>query len=141
MRVEQSAIGAGMTTPRNRPWTARSVQNRIELGEDSTFELKEAFFERGRVRRPHRESVANELAAFANARGGALVFSVADDGNACDLSREQMDLIEDYVSNICEQRINPALPFLTARVRLPGGRPVLIVDVEQSASVHRSPRG
>ncbi len=105
------------------------------------FELKEAFFRKGRVAAPHPKGVANELAALGNARGGALVFSVADDGTVRDLDRKQMDLLEEYVSNICEDRIIPPLAFWTRRLALPGGQAVLLVEVEQSALVHRSPGG
>ena len=128
-------------TPRDPEWTPEALQRHIELGEDSGFELKEVFFDNRRVTEPRAERVANELAAFANARGGTLVFSVAKDGRVRDLSRQQMDMLEEYVSNVCEERIDPPLSFLTRRLRLPGGRPVLAVDVERSALVHKSPGG
>lgn len=122
-------------------WTPEAVQERIELGEDSAFELKEARFDERRVTAPRPERVANELAALANALGGTLVFSVADDGTVRDLSRRQMDRLEELVGNVCEERIDPPLPILTARLRLPGGRAVLLVEVERGALVHRSPGG
>ena len=122
-------------------WTPEAAQQQIELGEDSEVELKEAFLDKGRVTQPRPERIANELAAFANAHGGTLMFSVSDDGAVRDLSREQMALLEEFVSNVSEDRIDPPLPFLTRRLRLPTGRPVLIVEVERSASVHRSPGG
>ena len=121
--------------------TPESLQHRIELGEDSGFELKEAHFDERRVTAPRPERVANELAAFANARGGTLVFSVADDGTVRDLSRRRMDLLEEFVSNVCEERIAPPLPILTARMRLPKGPAVLVVEVERGALVHKSPGG
>ena len=71
-------------------WSPEALRQQIELGEDSQFELKEAFFEQGRVTGPRKERVANELAAFANARGGTLVFSVADDGTVRDMSRNSL---------------------------------------------------
>ena len=129
-----------MTTRLSR-WSPEAVQQRIQMGEDSGFEFKEAFLDRGRVTAPRPERIANELAAFANARGGTLVFSVADDGTVRDLSREQMDLLEEFVSNVSEDRIDPPLPFLTRRLRLPRGRSVLMVEVERGAAVHRSPGG
>ena len=80
-------------SPQRSQWCPEALRQQIELGEDSQFELKEAFFERGRVTEPRKERVANELAAFANARGGTLVFSVAGDGSVRDMSRQQLDAL------------------------------------------------
>ena len=128
-------------SPRRNRWDAIAVERQIPLGEDSEFELKEAFFEKGRVHRPRSEQVANELAAFANGRGGTLVFSVSDAGDVRDLDRQRMDILEEYVSNICEDRIDPPLLFTTRRIALPTQGSVLLVEVEQGALVHKSPKG
>ena len=50
----------------------------VRLGEDSALELKEVRFAGRRLTAPRRDDVANELAAFANARGGRLVLGVTD---------------------------------------------------------------
>ena len=50
--------------------TAENVLAQIKLGEDSRVSVKEAHFDQKRVSAPRGESVANELAAFANARDG-----------------------------------------------------------------------
>ena len=44
---------------------------KIYLGEDSTIEFKREL--------PHRESLADEIAAFANASGGVILIGVDDD--------------------------------------------------------------
>lgn len=56
---------------------AEALEQQVSLGEDTQFEIKEAFVARGQVSRPHPERIANEPASFANAHGG-LVFSVSD---------------------------------------------------------------
>ena len=61
-------------------WDADRLRMQLTLGEDSRVEFKEAVFEGSRVRGPRRERVANELAAFGNTLGGALIFSVSDAG-------------------------------------------------------------
>ncbi len=122
-------------------WSPAEIQRQIGLGEDSGFGLEEAGFQGGSVAGPSADRVADELVAFANARGGALVFSVADDGTVRDLDRSQMDLLEEYISNVCEDRIAPPLSFFTRRLVLPSGQPVLVVEVERSALVHRGPGG
>ena len=113
----------------------------LALGEDSRVEFKEAVFDGSRVRGPRRERVANELTAFGNTLGGALIFSVSDAGEVRPMNREEMDALESYISEICTDRIRPPLRFTTQRLALPDGLSTLIVDVPQSALVHKGPGG
>ena len=50
-----------------------SLSHRIRLGEDSTLELKSVVMAGKRITSPRRQDFADELAAFANSRGGTLV--------------------------------------------------------------------
>ena len=108
---------------------------------DSRVEFKEAVFTGNRVSAPHRDSIANELAAFGNTIGGTLIFSVSDAGEVRSLDRKQMDALEAFVSEICADSIRPPLAFVTQRLALPDGSFALVVEVEQSALVHKSPGG
>ena len=119
-------------------WDAEKLLERLALGEDSRAEFMEVVFTGSRVREPHRQRIANELAAFGNTLGGALIFSVSDAGEVRPMSREMMDALEAYVSEICADSINPPLEFTTQRLALPDGSSVLVVDVERSPLVHRS---
>ena len=123
------------------PWDSGRLLQQLELGEDSRVEFKEAVFAENRVREPHRDAIADELAAFGNTIGGTLIFSVSDDGTVRSMNRRQMDVLEAFVSEICADSIRPPLAFVTQRVALPGGSFVLVVEVEQSALVHKSPKG
>ena len=122
------------------PWTIESLLERLDLGEDSRVEFKEAAFRGGRVVAPRRNTVADELAALGNTLGGTLIFSVSDAGEVRPLDREQLDRLESFVGEICADSIDPPLAFVTQRVALPQG-PVLVVEVGQSESVHKSPGG
>ena len=122
-------------------WDADKLLKQVALGEDSRVEFKEAVFEGGRVREPRRGRIANELAAFGNTLGGALIFSVSDMGEVCPMDRQMMDALEAYVSEICADSIHPPLRFTTQRLALPDGLSTLIVEVPGSALVHRSPGG
>ena len=123
------------------PWDSDSVLRQLKLGEDSRVEFKEAVFTGTRVREPRRESIADELAALGNTIGGTLIFSVSDDGEVRPMSRPEMDALEAFVGEICADSIRPPLAFVTQRLALPDHSFVLVVDVEQSALVHRSPGG
>ena len=58
--------------------STKELLDKIRLGEDPFLELKEVRFAGGQVNAPHRDSIADELAAFANARGGVLILGVDD---------------------------------------------------------------
>lgn len=123
------------------PWTIESLLQRLNLGEDSRVEFKEAVFIDNSVREPRRNRVADELAAFANTNGGTVIFSISDAGEVRPVNRQQLDALEAYVSEICSDSIRPPVAFVTQRLSLPDGPYVLIVEVEQSALVHKSPGG
>ena len=123
------------------PWDSDSLLQQLELGEDSRIEFKEVEFTGNRVRAPRRETIADELAAFGNTIGGTLIFSVSDAGEVRSMNREQMDALEAFVGEICSDSIRPPLAFVTQRLALPNGSFVLVVEVEQSALVHKSPGG
>ena len=86
-------------------WDADKLLKRLALGEDSRVEFMEVVFNGTRVREPRRERIADELAAFGNTLGGALIFSVSDAGEVRPMSREMMDALEAYVSEICADSI------------------------------------
>ena len=121
-------------------WDADKLLKRLELGEDSV-RFMEVDCTGGCVRESRRERTANELAAFGNTLGGALIFSVSDAGEVRPMTREMMDALEAYVSEICADSIHPPLAFTTQRLALPDGSSTLVVDVERSPLVHRSPGG
>lgn len=122
-------------------WDSDRLLLQLELGEDSRVEFKEAVFSGNRVSGPHRDAIADELAAFGNTIGGTLIFSVSDDGAVRLMSRQQMDALEAFVVELCSDSIRPPLAFVTQRLALPDGSFVLVVTVEQSALVHKSPGG
>ena len=103
------------------PWDRDSLLQQLELGEDSRVEFKEVMFVGNRVRAPHRDAIADELAAFGNTIGGTLIFSVSDAGEVRSMNREQMDALEAFVGEICSNSIRPPLTFGTQRLALPDG--------------------
>ena len=122
-------------------WTADQLLRQIELGEDSRLELKEASVKGRKVIAPARRALADELAALGNASGGTLVFSVTDGGQVRELRREEMDALEKFVYEICSDTIRPVLPYNAQRLALPEERAALLIEVEQSGHVHKSPGG
>jgi len=119
---------------------------RIGLGEDSSLELKEVRFSGNRITAPHRDGLADELVAFANARGGVCVLGVEDRSrNITGIPQERLDKVEALVREICNDSIDPPLFAHIERVGLPDaqGNPVAVlkIDVPRSVFVHRGPGG
>jgi ATP-dependent DNA helicase RecG len=119
--------------------------DKIRLGEDSYLELKEVRFAGERVSAPHRDSLADELAAFANSRGGVCVLGVDDAREVLGVPLDRLDLVEDFVRQICLDSIAPPLAPVIERLNLPSSSgeqlPVLKIDVTGSLFVHKSPGG
>ena len=119
--------------------------DKIRLGEDSYLELKEVRFAGQKVSSPHKDSLADELAAFANSRGGVCVLGVDDAREVLGIPLERLDLVEDFVRQICLDSITPPLTPVIERLTLPSTAgeqlPVLKVDVMSSLFVHKSPGG
>jgi len=119
--------------------------DKIRLGEDTYLELKEVRFAGERVSAPHRDSLADELAAFANSRGGVCVLGVDDTREVLGVPLDRLDLLEKFVREICLDSITPPLTPVIERLTLPSTAgeqlPVLKLDVTSSLFVHRSPGG
>lgn len=119
---------------------------RIRLGEDSSLELKSVRVSGSSVRAPARSDVADELAALANSRGGTMILGVHDKTRRIqDLRPDELDALEGWVREICNDSVAPALDADILKVELENedGRllPVLRVDVARSLFVHKSPGG
>lgn len=131
----------------------RELLFKVRLAEDSGFEFKRVEFagESDRVRAPHRDALADELAAFANAGGGTVVLGVADRAQAdggrevTGIPRERLDALESWVVNLAQDCITPPLDLRTLTLELPDRaglqHAVLRIDVPRSLFVHRSPGG
>jgi len=115
----------------------------VRLGEDSRLELKEVRFEGSCLKGPSRDTIADEIAAFANLRGGRLVLGVTDRREPQALTPLELNQLMAVVGEVCTASIRPPLEYEACRVPSPsaGEGGVLVVDVFPGATVHRSPGG
>ena len=124
----------------------KDLLDKIHLGEDSSLELKEVCFSGNRLTAPHRDGLADELVAFANARGGVCVLGVEDNSRrVTGIPVERLDKVEALVRETCNDSIDPPLFAHIERMRLPDENgnqvAVLKIDVPRSLFVHRGPGG
>ena len=123
--------------------STEELLEKIRLGENTSLALKTVRFRGERVEEPRRDDLADELAAIANTRDGALVLGVDDKTrDIAGIPVERLEAVERYVYEICNDRIVPPVPFRAFRLRLPDGagvlRAVLKVEVPRSLFVHSS---
>ncbi len=85
--------------------TAKTILAQIALGEDSTHQFK--------VDVRNGESLAAEMAAFANSGGGTLFIGVADDGDTPGLTKEDVARINQLISNAASQLVRSPLSVQT----------------------------
>ena len=126
--------------------TADELLKQIRLGEDSTLEFKDLRFKGEHVGEPHRNGVADALAAMANTASGVFVLGVDDKSRTVTgIPADKLDNAEMWIRDICNGLVNPKL-FCRIRkmaVSTDGGteRCIIRVDVPKSLFVHQSPGG
>ena len=77
------------------------ISELITQGENSSIEFKSE-----KVR---PESVAREMAAFANTNGGTLFIGIEDDGTITGLSTDRLFNMDEWISNIARNNIIPSV--------------------------------
>ena len=105
---------------------------KIMLGEDTTIEFKREM--------PHRNSLADEIAAFANSQGGVLLIGVDDYREIVGLELSELDRVEKTVVEICEDNIEPTVPIFTEKLRI-DDKNLLKIEVPRSLFVHKTSNG
>ncbi len=122
------------------------LKNRIQLGEDSTLELKEIRWRGKRIAGPGRDELADEMCAFANSRGGTLIFGINDKTKEISgIPGELIDILEKYIIEIAQDSIHPPLFINTIKRQIPlnngESKIILQVEIPRSLFVHKSPGG
>lgn len=126
--------------------TTAELLEQISLGEDSLLELKQITVADNKISGPHRDSMADELAAMANTASGIVVLGVHDKTREIlGIPGSKLDLVEEWVRSICNDLIEPPLDCILRKMRVPdkqGTEKSLIrIDVPRSLFVHKSPNG
>ena len=122
-------------------YSEQEILGRLRLGEDSAWEFKQVEFSGDRPTSPRRDDWANEIVAFANATGGALLCGVSDDGDVQIMSRRQITNLDALLVEVCTDSIKPPVRIRTDHRELAGGKPVLLVEVPRGDSLHEGPDG
>ncbi len=122
------------------------ILKQISLGEDSVLELKTVEFSGEKITGPHRNSMADELAAMANTHTGVVLLGVDDKSKTIlGIPKDYLDVVEAWLREICNDLIEPPLDCVIRKTPMTtedGGEKIIIrVDVPRSLFVHQSPGG
>ena len=128
------------------PESAGALLKRIRFGDDRDLLSSHVLFAGGGVRHPSQQSMADELAALANGRGGELVLGVdGTTGEILGIPVERLDDVVGLVGEVCWDTVEPPVYAMVERMELPDAsgtlRCVVRVSVERSLFVHQSPGG
>lgn len=122
------------------------IIKQISLGEDSVLELKTVEFSGDKITGPHRNSMADELAAMANTHTGVVLLGVDDKSKAIHgIPQDKLDIVETWLRSICNDLVEPPLDCVIRKMPITaedGSEKVIVrVDVPRSLFVHQSPGG
>ena len=113
------------------PETGTEIEALVAAGEGPSVEFKEQV----PTERDSRKKVCRTLAAFANGRGGHLLFGVDDDGRIVGVSTDgASQSYKDTVTRWITDLIVPHLEFALDMVDTEDGRWVLHVEVQEGTS-------
>ncbi len=103
------------------PLTEKKLLAQVAGGEDSTRQFK------ADIR--NAESLASEMAAFANSEGGTLYIGVADDGSLPGITRAEVNRVNQLISNAASQLVRSPLTVHTENVLLSNSNIVIVLSV------------
>ena len=128
----------------------RELTYQIRLGEDSSYEFKAVMIEteekKFKITAPHPDSLADEIAAFANTNGGYLVLGVEDKTREIQgIAPEVIGKVELWLTNLVADKIKPESLIQTRLLEVADQqgyqKAVIWVQIPKSLFVHRSPNG
>jgi len=106
---------------------ATELADLIGRGEDSRTQFKEA------LDFTNAKSLAGEMAAFANSKGGKILIGVDDDGSVTGLTPGDIRRLNQLVSNTATNCVRPSINPHTENVSV-GGQVVMVLAVSEGVS-------
>ena len=92
-----------------------------EKGEDGLLQFKSDV--------TNTDSLAAEMAAFANSNGGMILIGITDHGDLRGLTKEDVRRVNSLISNSASQHVRSPLSVKSENILLKGGRVIIVVTV------------
>ena len=90
-------------------------------GEDSRLQFKEDI--------RNVDALAAEMVAFSNSEGGRILIGVTDAGNPAGIPREDLERINQLISNAASQHVRSPISPITENIAVAQGRVVIILTI------------
>ena len=103
----------------------KQLEGILKKGEDSFCQFKTNF--------TSIDNLAVEIAAFANSQGGKIIVGVDDLGTVIGLSMQDVQRLNQWISNASAQKIEPPL-FVKTEIILIGEERILIIDTPRGVN-------
>lgn len=121
------------------------ILEKIRAGESSAVEFKEVLIKGKKSMQLNRDALSDEIAAFANHQGGAIIFGVSDKTNQITGVEDTRQLI-DIISEVCRDSLEPAvIDFYVDSIQIPDEteteKTLVYVEVGRSLWLHLSQNG
>ena len=116
------------------------IKRQLQLGEDSDWEFKQVVFHSDKPTPPQQENWIKEIIAFANTRGGIILFGVTDKFEIPGMSLLELKNLNETLANISSDT-NPAIRIDTSNHMFADNKRFLLVEVPEGESVHQGPNG
>ena len=104
----------------NAAMDSTDIFQAVNQGEDSRNQFKRD------IRNP--DSLAAEMAAFSNTRGGRIIIGVDDDGTITGLSRADIQRLNQLISNTASQSVIPPVNPVSESIAV-DGKVILVVEL------------
>lgn len=105
---------------------SKELQLLIRCGETSTVQFKERF--------SNQDSIAAEMVAMSNARGGMILFGIRDKtGEVVGLSYQEIQQINSMLANVATNLLRPVIYIQTETVIIED-RSILVVHIDEGAN-------
>ena len=99
----------------------KELKASVALGEDSRRQFKQDI--------TNADSLAAEMAAFANSEGGTIYLGVADDGTLLGLDKADVARLNQLICNAASQNVRSPLTVQSANVAVGKGRVVIALTI------------
>lgn len=122
------------------------LMGKIASGEDSSLEFKNIQYKGNQVIGPHRNSMADELAAMANTNNGVFLLGVDDKTKTViGIPKDKLDVVEKWITGICNDLIEPQLHCIIRKLPITTNDSqiytIIRVEIRESLTLHKSPGG
>ncbi len=122
------------------------ILEKIDSGETSGIEFKEVIFKNQKIRLNNHD-LSNEIAAFANHKGGIIIFGIEDKTNQIiGIDKLGIKLVIELLSGICHDLIEPSLvDFYIDAIEVVNGvgenKKLVYIEIDKSLWLHKSKNG